>query len=376
MNARFILGCLTGFTAALLYAGCGGGDDRSDVWGDGGPGTGDDGADGATSDDGGEDGGDDGEDGSDGGDDGGGDGPKLDVGSDDGPPTLCDPDVEDCGCTAVDILFIIDNSGSMFIHQQRLAEVFPRFVDVMIDALPAGTDLHVGITTQGGFWKGAGSGSWSSGCVSDASPYPGGYMPPTEGANGSNGDQGRLYEHEGRRYFEINTSDDPQPLKDWFSTAATLPAADSPQQDQVELLAAAGAYPFHPANDATNAGFLRDEGAVLLIFYLTDTSDITPEDADSLANIVRDAKAGCGGDDCILTGGMVSPTAHCLAEYPRLDEFLNAFGKPPVALGNIDGPGGGWPPAAAPIEDYEAVLGDALANVVSQTCDEIPPPAG
>jgi hypothetical protein len=276
----------------------------------------------------------------------------------------------------VDILFVIDNSGSMYVHQQRLAEVFPLFVDVMIAALPPSTDLHVGITTQGGFWKGAGSGSWSEECVTDASPYPDGYMPPTEGANGGNGDQGRLYEHDGKRYFAIDTSADPQPLKDWFSAAATLPQADSPQQDQVELLAAAGAYPFHPVHAATNAGFLRDEGAVLLIFYLTDTSDITPEGSDSLADIVRGAKSGCGGDACILTGGMVNPDAWCLAEYPRLEEFLGAFGKPASALGNIMGGGGGWPPQAAPVEDYELVLGEALAGVVAQTCAEIPPPAG
>jgi hypothetical protein len=171
----------------------------------------------------------------------------------------------------------------------------------------------------------------------------------------------------------MNTDDDPAPLKAWFSAAATLPQADSPQQDQVELLSAAGAYPFHPANEATNAGFLRDEGAVLLIFYLTDTSDITPESADSLADIVRTAKAGCGGDQCILTGGMVSEYAHCLDEYPRLGQFLNAFGKPPVALGEINVPDGGWPPPAAPVEDYEDVLGEALAAVMAETCENIPP---
>jgi hypothetical protein len=315
-------------------------------------------------------------------DDEGGDGDHdgiYDVGSaDDGGGHSCNPDDPndpDCNCTGVDILFIIDNSGSMGAHQAALAEMFPLFVDVMIEALPSGTDLHVGITTQGGFWTGEGTGSWPLWmCVTDANPYPEGFTPPTEGHNGGNGDQGRLYEHEGQRYFEMKTDQDPQPLKDWFSTAATLPDADSPQEDQVELLSAAAAYPFHEANATHNEGFVRDEGAVLLLFFLTDTSDITPESADSLADIVRSAKSGCGGDDCILTAGMVDPNSNCNTEYPRLTEFLSAFGKPPASLGDISGPGGGgWPPPPAPPEEYEKVLGDALAEVLAQTCADIPP---
>ncbi len=308
---------------------------------------------------------------------GDGNGPKLDVGhAGEGGAGTCDADDPDCHCSAVDVLFIIDNSGSMIAHQAALAEVFPYFVDVMVERLPVGTDLHVGITTQGGFWTGAGTGSWPNFmCVTDADPYPGGFTPPSEGHNGTNGDQGRLYEHDGLRYFSIVTGEEaPDELSEWFSTAATLPDADSPQVDQVELLSAAAAYPFHPANAEYNAGFLRDKGAVLLLFFLTDTSDITPESASSLADIVRAAKAGCGGDMCILTGGMIDPESPCEAEYPRLDEFMGAFGKPPTSVGDITaGGGGGWPPPAAPIEVYEMVLGDALAEAVAQTCETIAP---
>jgi len=98
-------------------------------------------------------------------------GPLLDVAADPGGNT-CDPDDPDCGCTAVDILFIVDNSGSMSAHQAALAERFPLFVDVMLATLPVGTSLHVGITTQGGFWTGEGTGSWPLWmCVTDAVPY-------------------------------------------------------------------------------------------------------------------------------------------------------------------------------------------------------------
>ena len=297
-----------------------------------------------------------------------------------GPGVGCDPDDEDCGCTFVDVLFVIDHSGSMFQHQANLAAVFPEFVDVMVEALPPGTDLHVGITTQGGFWNGTGGGNWSQpspGCVTDAAPYPSAFTTPDQAVHGDNGDQGRLYNHDGLRYFAMNTADDPGPLKDWFSSAATLPQAVSAQQDQVEMLSAAAAYTFHPANEVANAGFLRDEGAVLLIYFLTDTADVTPQDAESLAQIVREAKAGCGGDDCILTGGMVEDAHPCEPDYPRLSEFMNAFGKPPAAVGSISGGVGPFGlPNPATVEEHKAVLGNALAEVVAQTCAEIPPPEG
>ncbi len=44
----------------------------------------------------------------------------------------------------VDILFIIDNSGSMAAHQQRLADAIPALVDPLI---AAGRDLRIAVTT-------------------------------------------------------------------------------------------------------------------------------------------------------------------------------------------------------------------------------------
>src|SRR5438105_581212 len=50
-------------------------------------------------------------------------------------------------CSAVDMLFLIDNSSSMIPKQQKLAAAIPSFIDAMFEKLPHGTDLHVGITT-------------------------------------------------------------------------------------------------------------------------------------------------------------------------------------------------------------------------------------
>jgi len=48
---------------------------------------------------------------------------------------------------AVDLLFIVDNSNSMFQEQENLTRNFPRFMEVL-RSLPGGLpDLHIGITT-------------------------------------------------------------------------------------------------------------------------------------------------------------------------------------------------------------------------------------
>jgi hypothetical protein len=76
------------------------------------------------------------------------DGDKLDVGFDtEGPSPEC-IEGECGGCTAVDILFVIDNSTSMGSYQQALAAAAPAFADAIFAALPPGTDLHVGVTTS------------------------------------------------------------------------------------------------------------------------------------------------------------------------------------------------------------------------------------
>jgi hypothetical protein len=304
---------------------------------------------------------------------------KLDVGAGSGGPPGCDPDAEDCGCTAVDILFVIDNSGSMFTFQQIIGPVFAGFVDVMIDKLPPGTDLHVGITTQSGFIDGSGNGNWGDDCTTDASPWPAGYTTPDVKQQGGNGHQGRLFEWDGKRYYAIQTDAPPaevDAMKDWFSSAALL---QPPDGDNVEMVVSGAAYALHPVNADYNAGFLRDEGAILMLFFLTDTSDISPgpgKDYDLVpyADMVRDAKAGCGGDLCILTAGVIDLQHPCQDVYPALPTFLEAFGKPPAAVSDI--PEGFWIPGFGPpppTEPFEQTLGEALGSVIEATCEQIRP---
>ncbi|MGH1344720.1 MAG: hypothetical protein ACRBN8_24385 [Nannocystales bacterium] len=292
--------------------------------------------------------------------------PIFDVGNDtDGPATGCGPDDIDCGCNAVDILFVVDNSGSMETHRAPVIAAFPQFVDEMVNALPMGTDLHVGLTRATGFYDPGNSGGWS-GPACEATVTDGVFYPPQDGDNGENGQQGRLYEHDGQRYYAVNTGSDTAGLNTWFGGAMTGVIDGAAPHSNTETVVAGAAYPFHPANAAYNEGFMRTN-AVLVLFLLSDSPDLSPPDipTSDFVDIVSDAKAECG-DMCIVTSGAIAGACYGNPANvnTRLTDFMDGFGGPPESW--VDLSIGGSP-------DFTGVLGTALADVVAATCEQIPP---
>jgi hypothetical protein len=274
------------------------------------------------------------------------DGERLDIGGDEARE----------GCNYVDLLFVIDNSGSMCEAQQGLAAVVPDLVDSIFDTLPTGTDVHVGLTTT----------SFSPGgqhqqvaCVAQEGPAEIEDAYVTDALVDGNGYQGRLFEHDGIRYFAGNTSSgaDRQALAQWFPGATSAIGCDG---GAFEFTAAAAAYALDPSNAATNSGFLRDEGGVLVIFVLSNEVDQSPDDLAVYGQVVRDAKQGCGGDACIVTAGLLAPNCVPAAD-PMVWRFLNAFGETP-AWGDVTDFAG-----------YAAVVDDALSDAIVETCDRITP---
>lgn len=261
------------------------------------------------------------------------------------------------GCDAVDILFVVDNSASMGTYQAALADAFPGFVDAMFANLPQGVDLHVGITTTDFFCSGCACPDSTLGCQSgaDLETIEMHYLPPTESDNMVNGSQGRLFKHGGKVFFETNTDADPAPLKNWFTAAAKAAGEDG---CSFEMPVAAASYMAHPANAATNGGFLRDQDAVLLIVFLTDEPDKSPEAVTGYKQMLLDAKAGCGGAECILVAGLVPPCIEGINQ--KLWQFMTAFGEAPI-LGDIKDTKG-----------YSEVIGAALAATLEDTCTNIP----
>lgn len=289
----------------------------------------------------------------------------FDVGTAVDAPGACGPDDPSCHCNAVDLLFIVDNSGSMQVHHDPIVTAFPLFVDQMFSSLPAGTDLHVGLTRATGFWNPGNGGGWG-GPACEAALTDGVYYPPTDGDNGVNGQQGRLYEHEGMRYFAVNTSDDPGALSSWFDGALLGAIDGSAPHSNTETVIAGAAYPFHPVNEAYNTGFLRTN-AVLVLFLLSDSPDLTPPEipTSDFVQMVHDAKAECG-DVCVVTTGAIAGQCY---DQPgnvntRLYDFMNGFGQPPASWINLE-----W----GMVPDFGSVLGDALADAIATTCDEIQP---
>jgi hypothetical protein len=290
-------------------------------------------------------------------------GPKLDLGV---QADFGGGDTEAAtGCVAVDLLFVIDNSPSMGPYQEALSAAFPLFVDEIFAALPAGTDLHVGITNTS-FYVGNCSESTNN-CKSASSEQEilEHYTPPTEFDNGENGGQGRLFEWSGQHYFAADTAGDPAALKTWFTAAAT---AAGETGCSFEMPAAAAGWSVDPANAASNAGFLRDEGAVLMVFVLSDEPDKSAEPVAQWVDRLAAAKAGCGGIDCILAAGLVSDFCYDHAADTTLKDFLESFSGDPIT-GSIGSVFPGDPPP-----DYSGVVGQALAQVIGQKCDEIEPP--
>jgi len=276
---------------------------------------------------------------------------KLDLADDTGSPQMN-------GCEAIDFLFVLDNSESMSTYQMALAEQFPDFITSMFDVLPEDIDVHVGLTTTD-FDSGCAAAESTQNCQSTATvdEVMSHYQRPDEGHDGGNGTQGRLFEFAGTRYFETNSDDDPTELSDWFSQAAVAAGEDG---CSFEMPVAAAGFVPHPANDATNAGFIRDEGALLVIFFLTDEPDKSPESKDLYGEMLVEAKANCGGADCIFVSGLV-PT--CVSEInQKLWQFMGLFDEqdePPV--GDIEA-----------TNDYTAVFGGALADTIAEQCAEIP----
>jgi hypothetical protein len=301
--------------------------------------------------------------------------PLLDIGSPDSGFETTDTATAD-GCVAVDLVFVIDNSVSMGDYQNALSLAFPGFADAIVESLPPGTNLHIGVTSTTMGPSNSGSTTNCAATGDDNLPQDAFYETPDMSDNGINGGQGRLYKPGNAvTYYDIDTDAGPAEiaaLKEWFAQAAKIGEGGS----QIEMSAAAAGWVVDPANAPTNAGFLRDEGAVLALFFLQDEADQTPWTISgqpgglAMLDKLAAAKAGCGGAECIIGGGFVN--TNCLDEVP-LGDLIDGIG----AGNNVqelpdEDLAEDFPQMAA--DEMNLLLRDTLAGVIAQKCDEIMPP--
>lgn len=285
----------------------------------------------------------------------GDDGLKLDVGATPDIPLAQD------GCNQVDILFVIDSSASMNDEQLALGEAFPQFTATMVETLPPGTSLHVGVTTTEMGEGGLNSVQYP--CDSPSEDY---YVTPDVDPSAVNGAQGRLFEVPGSpRWFEVATDASAAELAEldaWFVQAAAVGIEGSSE----EMPLGAAGWAFDPVNAPTNEGFVRDEGAALVLFFVTDESDQTPIDgvAQGLIDRIAEAKSGCGGLSCVAAGG--TARSSCFPE-DALGMFFAALDPTHVHVEPLE-----YNTQTEP-DLFVNALKDNLSQIIVDVCETIPP---
>ncbi|MBO6937429.1 MAG: VWA domain-containing protein [Deltaproteobacteria bacterium] len=207
------------------------------------------------------------------------------------------------GCEAMDILFVIDDSGSMAEEQANLGTNFPRFVEVLDgyrteDGVPV--DYRLGVTTTGKDFT-------------TVVTFTGSAIPPmTLEEEGPNGE---LLQTCGmtRKWIEAADGD----VSATFSCVAEVGTDGS--SAEMPLLMTETALTTRVA-DGTNAGFVREE-ALLAVVVLTDEDDCSLE-ADMVEITVDPAEPDAAADAC--ESSAVLPVGRFL---DALDELKGERGR-------------------------------------------------
>jgi len=264
-------------------------------------------------------------------------------------------------CDKMDILFVIDDSGSMTDEQDNLALNFPGFIDVL-DTFVADNgspiDYRVAVTSTGV------TKNWT---LEALPPFP-------ELPDSQTGDDGAMLQRcdMTRRWVE-KTDPDPGGT---FACAAQL-GVDGPIRE-MPLEAVRKAFDERMA-DGTNTGFLRDD-ALLAIVILTDENDCsrmddnfslpliadmcdTPSPVLPYAQFLDDVTGGAGRwAVAVIAGPGPDP---CSSDFgnadaaTRLVEFADLAGDNGVVASICEG-------------DLTVGLSDALLTF-EQACNTLPP---
>ena len=170
-----------------------------------------------------------------------------------GPTPPIDP--APAPCKKVDVLFVVDNSGSMADNQQSLIASFPGFVDGMKKYLASAEDVHIGVVTSDSYYQ------------NDPACTAIGSLVTKTGGPKSSGKRCDPYDS-GSRFL---TTRDPL-LKERFACAAQVGAGGSDDERMARALLDAVA-PKAAAPGKCNAGFLRPD-SLLVVVMITDEDDV------------------------------------------------------------------------------------------------------
>ncbi|HVH99038.1 MAG TPA: hypothetical protein VM869_10020 [Enhygromyxa sp.] len=269
-------------------------------------------------------------------DNGDGDGEAEGNGDGDGDPS---------GCSKADILFVIDNSGSMLEEQTKLTQSFPGFI-TDLEALAPQLDYHIMVIDVD---------AWvyeQCELLCQFQPFPDvcvgyqcGFTTPAAcedvlGAGvihpkGHNASNMNCNFAGGGRYM---TSDQPNPAAA-FSCAARV-GTDSTDDPERPMEAMSQAVASVGQAATCNSGFLRDDAILIVVFVTDENDDVGDGSAGTVADwrqALIDAKqgneaaigvVGVFGDNDIQ-GGICGPLGmeSGAEEAPRLREFVESWGQ-------------------------------------------------
>jgi len=272
------------------------------------------------------------------------------------PPPFADAAPQEALCEKMDILFVIDDSGSMGEEQANLATNFPLFVDVLngfVSSANLPIDYHLGVTTT------SVTKSWSIG----------GLIPDSQdGPDGALIDNGCAMP---RKWLERDDAD----VATTFSCVAQAVGGANEEMPLEAIRMAVS----DRVDDGQNAGFFRED-ALLAVVVLTDENDCSRSDNNFTVGLTDDVCddlapvdsyiaaldqvtgdrgrwatafiAGLGPGDCSSAFGSAD-------EATRLLDFAAAAGENAVTSSICDG-------------DLASALGDALSTF-EEACRSFPP---
>ncbi|WP_106395682.1 hypothetical protein [Enhygromyxa salina] len=204
----------------------------------------------------------------------GDDGPLFDIGGqeagDDGVPM-------DEQCANVDVLYIIDNSPSMYEEQQTLIANFGNFVADMQSALDGVNSYHIGVITSDDYQD--------DGWIDDGDDTVNAEVPECQHLGGLvvQAHSGLCTPFVGGDNF-ITEADDLGTKFECIANVGEDGDSDEYMGDALITLLAEGQQ-----DVGCNANFIRDD-AMLIIVMLTDENDSSDSDEDEWFQAVVDAK--------------------------------------------------------------------------------------
>jgi hypothetical protein len=262
-------------------------------------------------------------------------GPNLDVAAadDGGSPR---------GCEKVDFLFVVDNSGSMFDEQQKLAASFPGFIST-IESTLAAQDYHVMVVDTDGFTAaGATTCSPEPCCDRQCADNPLATCnevpcPPVgfDEVCAARMGAGRIGDAAGnpcgiagqQRYLGDGQAD----IAATFACLADVGVGGNSVEKPMDALRWATSAELAEAG-ACNEGFLRDD-AILVVTFITDEEDrllMSEGDPPAWKDALLAAKGG--NEDAIVVLGIVGDQLDGICDdgnfaqdAPRLRHFLALF---------------------------------------------------